>query len=112
MSSVKKEKYRKDYVAPKYSITDVYLNFILDPASTRVESEMKVRRNGEHNEPLVLDGEPLTIAFNPRYYLEALKAAGEEEIMIQYSSSLTPCIIQSKESEDYKYFILPIRMHS
>lgn len=61
MSSVKKEKYRKDYTAPKYSITDVYLNFILDPASTRVESEMKIRRIGEHNEPLVLDGEKLKL---------------------------------------------------
>ncbi len=81
------------------------------------EDTMIITSNAENGTareevPLSLDGEPLTIAFNPRYYLEALKAAGEEEIMIQYSSSLTPCIIQSKESEDYKYFILPIRMHS
>ena len=41
-----------------------------------------------------------------------LKAIEEEVVCILYSSSLTPCIIQSTESEDYKYFILPIRLHS
>ena len=61
---------------------------------------------------LSLEGEGLTIAFNPRYYLEALKAIEEEVVCILFSSSLTPCIIQDVESEDYKYFILPIRLHA
>lgn len=61
---------------------------------------------------LVLEGDELTIAFNPRYYLEALRSIDEDEIEIIFASSLTPCIIQSKESEDYKYFILPIRLHA
>ncbi len=59
-----------------------------------------------------LDGEGLAIAFNPRYYLEALKAAESEKVTILFSSSLTPCIIRDEETEDYKYFILPIRLHN
>ena len=62
--------------------------------------------------PLQLDGEGLTIAFNPKYYLEALRVIDEEEVCILYSSSLTPCIIQDPEKEDYQYFILPIRLHA
>ena len=61
---------------------------------------------------LVLEGEPLTIAFNPKYYLEALKSIDDLEVQILYNSSLTPCIIQATEGKDYQYFILPIRMHS
>ena len=81
------------------------------------EENMIITSNAENGTareevPLRLEGEPLTIAFNPRYYLEALKAAGEEDLVIKYSSALTPCIIQSPEGEDYKYFILPIRLHS
>lgn len=57
-------------------------------------------------------GEGLTIAFNPKYYMDALKAASDDEIVINYSSSLTPCIIEGKDSSDYKYFILPIRLHN
>ncbi|MBO4887359.1 MAG: DNA polymerase III subunit beta [Firmicutes bacterium] len=61
---------------------------------------------------LVLEGEPLTIAFNPKYYLEALKSIDDLEVQILYNSSLTPCIIQATEGKDYQYFILPIRMHA
>lgn len=59
-----------------------------------------------------IEGEGLAIAFNPRYYLEALKAVESEKISILFSSSLTPCIIKDTEKEDYKYFILPIRLHN
>ncbi len=59
-----------------------------------------------------LEGDGLAIAFNPRYYLEALKAIESEKVCIHFSSSLTPCIIRDPEAEDYKYFILPIRLHS
>jgi len=61
---------------------------------------------------LALEGDGLTIAFNPRYYLEALRSIDEEEIEILFASSLTPCIIRNPENEDFKYFILPIRLHS
>lgn len=59
-----------------------------------------------------LEGEGLTIAFNPKYYLEALKAIDDLEVRILYNSSLTPCIIESLDEKDYQYFILPIRMHN
>ena len=29
----------------------------------------------------------------------------------RYSSSLSPCIIQGAQGENYKYFILPIRLN-
>lgn len=57
-------------------------------------------------------GEELTIAFNPRYYMDALKAIESEKISVFFSSALTPCIMKDPESEDFKYFILPIRLHN
>ena len=62
--------------------------------------------------PVQIEGEGLTIAFNPKYYLDALKAAEGDEVVINYASALTPCIIEATEGSDYKYFILPIRLHS
>ncbi len=58
------------------------------------------------------NGENLAIAFNPKYVLDALKSVESEFINIYLSTSLTPCIIRDPETEDYKYFILPIRLHS
>lgn len=60
---------------------------------------------------VTLEGEGLTIAFNPRYYSEALRAIDDLEVEILFSSALTPCIIQGIDNSDYKYFILPIRLH-
>ncbi len=62
--------------------------------------------------PITIDGDGLNVAFNPRYYLEALRSIDDEQVEILYASSLNPCIIQAVEGEDYKYFILPIRLHS
>lgn len=62
--------------------------------------------------PITIDGDGLNVAFNPRYYLEALRSIDDEEVEILYASSLNPCIIQAVDGDDYKYFILPIRLHS
>ena len=49
-----------DYRPPAFLIDEVRLAFDLDPAATRVKSTLSVRRNGQHQDPLRLDGEGLT----------------------------------------------------
>jgi len=48
-----------DYRPPAYLIDEVYLDFALEPSATRVKAKLSMRRNGDHAEPLVLDGEGL-----------------------------------------------------
>ena len=55
------EKYRLDYQAPHYWIDTIDLDVHLDDHQTRVVAISRVRRNGQHNEPLLLDGEGLTL---------------------------------------------------
>jgi len=58
-----------------------------------------------------LEGEDIVIAFNPKYLIDALKSIDEDEIKIQFSSALTPCILQPTEGDAFKYLILPIRLN-
>lgn len=58
-----------------------------------------------------MEGEELTIGFNPKYFIEALKAIEDETIIIQFMSALSPCIIKSIEKDDYKYLILPLKIN-
>ncbi|OON99110.1 MAG: DNA polymerase III subunit beta [Epulopiscium sp. Nele67-Bin004] len=58
-----------------------------------------------------LEGEPLTIAFNPRYLIEALKSIDDDLIAINFLSTIEPCIIKPTEGDAYKYLILPIRVN-
>jgi len=57
-----------------------------------------------------VEGMPIEIAFNPRYLIDALKAIDEDEISIQFTTPLSPCIIKSEEVESYKYLVLPLRL--
>ena len=50
-----------DYQAPAYFIDEVRLEFNLYPKATYVHSQLVIRRNGEHAEPLVLNGERLRL---------------------------------------------------
>ncbi|MBS0847842.1 aminopeptidase N [Citrobacter sp. JGM124] len=54
-------KYRHDYRAPDYTITDIDLTFVLDANRTQVTAISRVVRQGDASTPLRLDGEDLTL---------------------------------------------------
>lgn len=57
------------------------------------------------------EGQELEIAFNPRYLIDSLKVIEDEEICLQFTSLLNPCIIRQVSKKDYKYLILPVRVN-
>lgn len=61
MQTEPQAKYRKDYRAPDYTITDVALDFDLSADDTVVTAISHLVRQGEHAQPLVLNGEGLTL---------------------------------------------------
>ncbi|AIR61520.1 aminopeptidase N [Cedecea neteri] len=61
MTQQPQAKYRHDYRAADYTITDIDLTFDLDAAKTQVTAVSKIVRQGEAGAPLHLDGEDLTL---------------------------------------------------
>lgn len=57
----------------------------------------------------VTKGEQITIAFNARYILDALKVVDTPEIDFYFTSALTPSIIKPKEQDQFMYVITPVR---
>ncbi len=51
---------REDYRPPDWLVPEIALKFDLDAHKTRVTALLVVERNGDHNRPLVLDGDALT----------------------------------------------------
>jgi aminopeptidase N len=51
----------KDYRAPDYRISELSLDFALDPEATRVTAVSKVARSGSAGAPLVLNGEHIEL---------------------------------------------------
>lgn len=57
-----------------------------------------------------LQGEELQIAFNSRYILDVLKNIDENEIYMEMTSSVSPCIIRCKSNDNSRYLVLPVRL--
>ena len=58
------------------------------------------------------EGKNIEAGFNPKYFLDALKAIEEEEVYIEFGTNISPCLIKSIENNEYVYMILPIRLKS
>ncbi len=69
-------------------------------------------QTGDAKEELYIEteGKNLEVGFNPKYFLDALKVIDDEEIFVNFGTSISPSVIKPIENEDYTYMILPIRM--
>lgn len=60
--------------------------------------------------PIDLEGEGIKIQFNSRYLLDALRIMDTEDIYMEFSTSVSPCIIKKKDEDDFLYLVLPVRL--
>jgi len=56
------------------------------------------------------EGKYLEAGFNPKYFLDCLKAVEDEEVFVEFGSNISPCLVKSVDNTDYVYMILPIRL--
>lgn len=64
----------------------------------------------KENITISLRGNDLNIAFNARYFTEALRACSDEFLKLNFTSSVSPCIIEPNEGDEFLYLILPVRI--
>ncbi len=56
------------------------------------------------------EGDDLTIGFNSKYMIDALKAIDDEEIAMYFNTSISPCLIKPLAGDSYEYLVLPVRI--
>ena len=75
-----------DYRPPAFLIDEAHLTFDLQPNATRVRARLQVRRNGEHSDPLVFNGErlkPISVAVDGRLLGDAERSLDGEFLTIR-----------------------------
>ena len=68
---------------------------------------------GEARDVCAIDGDGggLTIGFNNRYLMEALKYAPADEVRLELNTGISPCVILPAEGEErFLYMVLPVRL--
>lgn len=64
----------------------------------------------KENITIALKGNDLSIAFNARYFTEALRVTTDEFLKLSFKSAIAPCIITSNDTEEFLYLIAPVRI--
>jgi len=59
---------------------------------------------------IILQGQPLQIAFNSKYLIDVLRTMEEDEVILELTSSVSPCIIKNKVLDNCTYLVLPVRL--
>jgi DNA polymerase III subunit beta len=68
---------------------------------------------GEASEaiPVPFGGEPFEIGFNPEFLRDGLESIESDELVLKLISPLRPGLIESPDTGDFVYLIMPIRLN-
>jgi len=68
---------------------------------------------GEASEsiPVPFHGEPFEIGFNPEFLRDGLESVDTDELVLKLISPLRPGLIESPDSGEFVYLIMPIRLN-
>ena len=67
----------------------------------RVEDEAEVQ----------IVGDPIEIAFNPKYFINVLRNISDETVYLEFNSAISPCVIRPVQGDAYLYLIVPMRIY-
>ena len=59
-----------------------------------------------------INGEDIDIAFNPRFCMNILKCIPDEKIYMDFTTSISPCVLRPVKTEGFYYLIVPVRIYS
>lgn len=67
---------------------------------------------GESKEDMVIDfqGNPIEVAFNPRYFIETLSVIDSEKLVIHIIDKEKPCFIEGENDDTFLSVIMPMRI--
>jgi DNA polymerase-3 subunit beta len=118
--SVIPDNFSQKVAMPRVEFADVLnrVSLVLSNSSSAINfdistSEMMVwaksREYGEAKEPIdvSLDGQPLSISFNPEYFLEPLKYLECDQLIMKFNDNSTPVALCGDEG--FLYILMPMR---
>ena len=83
----------------------------LEPGLLRIQSQNPDVGEGVDEVEVDYAGEPLSIGFNARYFLDALSALPHDEVALELGGALEPCVIRPVgDGVDFVGVIMPMRI--
>jgi DNA polymerase-3 subunit beta len=80
------------------------------------EHSVLISANGERGhireevDTMFMEGKALAIAFNAKYLLDVLRVIRDEEVLMDFISDRSPCVIRPTDGDGYLFIVLPVRI--
>jgi DNA polymerase-3 subunit beta len=86
------------------------VRFIID--KEEMETKATNPEIGESREVIPVDyrGDRIEIAFNPKYFLDAVGTMESEQIIIRLNDEATPCVLEGEKDPNFLCVIMPMRI--
>ncbi|HUG85659.1 MAG TPA: DNA polymerase III subunit beta [Euzebya sp.] len=86
--------------------------------SVVVKADSSEAGQAQESLPVEFEGEPMSIAFNPRFLIDGLDAMGGDEVSFEFRDELKPAILRPPAPEqgddasdvDFLYLLMPVRI--
>ncbi len=92
--------------------SDKYRSVHFKVAKKTLEATTRNPDLGESREvmPVQYKGGDIEIAFNPRYFIEALSTMKSDEVIIKLNDETTPCVLEGENDPGFLSVIMPMRI--
>jgi DNA polymerase-3 subunit beta len=84
------------------------VNLNIDGDVLTITSDAEIGKAREKVD-ISLTGKNLGISFNARYLLDVLRVVDDEEIVFDFNTSISPCLVHPLQGESFLYLVLPVK---
>ncbi|RJO66265.1 MAG: DNA polymerase III subunit beta [Myxococcales bacterium] len=86
------------------------VRFALAPGEMTIESSDPDRGEGKEQLEIDYQGATLHIGFNARYFLDAIAVMKGNEVILELSDELSPCVIRDAGEPGFLCVVMPVRI--
>lgn len=86
------------------------VSFDITSQSLKISTHNPEHEEAEEELLIEYRGQPLTIAFNVQYLLDAVSNLDSELAVLTIARNLSSCIIEEPEIQGYKFIVMPMRL--
>ncbi len=84
--------------------------FHFENGTMQLKAESYLGRVEDETEVQIV-GDPIEIAFNPKYFINVLRNISDENVYLEFNSAISPCVIRPVQGDGYLYLIVPMRVY-
>ena len=75
-------------------------------------TESGVAEAAEFVEDADYEGDPMVVAFNPRFFLDGLEGVETKRVVLELTEPTKPATLRGEDQDNFTYLVMPVRLPS